>query len=794
MRNAFFLLIGVLSAILLLAQEPERFHRGTPKRNEARTPDSVVVRLKAGELLHRVKRGMPPDKTTALLYDVVRHYFNRLKVDSAFFYAEQIKQYCDSFSYEPGLGLYHLAKGRGYYLKSKNNESLLQFGEAIRLFRKTRQPVCLGWTYTSLARLYERMDNSQAARQHYHYALASFTVHHSEEDAVATLFAIGRNFEQHFQLDSATHYLTKALELAEKYSHSSGILNAAGALGSAYLAAGNWPLAKNYLKKALEAKPLFADKIQLRRIWSDYAQCLLLAGEDAAAEDAFQKVRQLNSELKDAFAPMAEAQLTGLRLLVKKDYAASISPLRKAYWLGYRRFGIYLKSIAYNLGIAELKTGALDSAVHHLHESIRLSRRFRFAGEEIKASLALSEAFERLGKADSAYHYFQRYANLKDSVFTAEKEKAILELNTRYETQKKEQQINSLEAERQLLSYQIQLKNQTIQQHALLDQRKKQQLALLAQQSQIDQLQSAQKTLALQNSRQEVAKKNEALLRVMKEAELQKAIMGQQKKQTFLALALVVVILCAAAGLYYRYQQNKKLGRQLAQSLVELKAAQQQLIKAETERETEDLRVRISRDIHDEVGATLSGVALFSEIAKQKMIDHQEQDAQRYLDQIASNSKEMVEKMSDIVWTINPKNDSFERIIFKLQAFALNLCAGKGIRLHFSVEEGVNRFNPSMQSRKNIYLLAKEAINNAVKYARAENLYLLVRQEEGHVIIEVNDDGVGFHPDAASGNGIGNMKARAQELDALFSVKTAPGAGTQVRLMLPIHPVGVVAS
>ena len=125
------------------------------------------------------------------------------------------------------------------------------------------------------------------------------------------------------------------------------------------------------------------------------------------------------------------------------------------------------------------------------------------------------------------------------------------------------------------------------------------------------------------------------------------------------------------------------------------------------EKAAENIRVRISQDIHDEVGATLSGVALFSEIAKEKMKEHREEDAQEWLEHISTNSKEMVDKISDIVWAINPENDSFERIIEKLRAYTINLCAGKNISLHAYIDDELRDFHPSMEIKRNLYLFIK---------------------------------------------------------------------------------------
>jgi signal transduction histidine kinase len=191
------------------------------------------------------------------------------------------------------------------------------------------------------------------------------------------------------------------------------------------------------------------------------------------------------------------------------------------------------------------------------------------------------------------------------------------------------------------------------------------------------------------------------------------------------------------------------------------------------------------------VGATLSGVALFSEIARKKIQQHQESDAEVYLDHITANSKEMIEKMSDIVWTINPRNDSFERIISKLESYAFNLCAGKGIRLHLDIEESIRLFSPSMQVRKNIYMLMKEAINNAVKYSGGNNIFLALHSEGEQIRMVIRDDGKGFDINKEyGGNGLNNMRTRAADLGAKFTIDSKEDEGTHINLQFNFHPAG----
>ncbi len=448
-------------------------------------------------------------------------------------------------------------------------------------------------------------------------------------------------------------------------------------------------------------------------------------------------------------------------------------------------------SIAINLGKTELKMNQVDSAIVHFRLVKNLAAQANYIAYTLDANMLLAEAFQQSKQMDSAYHYFKYYSHLRDSILTFKKERTVMELSAKYDAEKREQQIKNLQTEQQVYDYQLMLKNKTIEQQELIGLKNSQKLTLLTQQSEISRLQASEKSFELQNREKEFIKKQNELELVQKEKQLQSALAAKQAQQNNLLLIITAATLLFVLYGAYRYRQNKKLSRQLSQSLTNLKLAQEQIIKTEKEKESENIRVSISRDIHDEVGATLSGVALFSEIAKEKVLQHRQKDAMEYLEHISTNSKEMVEKISDIVWAINPDNDSFERITEKLRAYTLNLCAGKGIRLNFQVDEEINKLIPGMQVRRNIYLFSKEAINNAVKYSGCKELLFSLQQLNEYSLLKINDNGKGFDPGTVvKGNGLKNLQTRANDLQADFELNSHPGQGTSIKLHFNFHPNG----
>ena len=204
-------------------------------------------------------------------------------------------------------------------------------------------------------------------------------------------------------------------------------------------------------------------------------------------------------------------------------------------------------------------------------------------------------------------------------------------------------------------------------------------------------------------------------------------------------------------------------------------------------RKTLTMRTKISRDLHDEVGSTLSGIGLMSELAKHQLKSDNIPEAQNAIDKIIVNADEVLTKMSDIVWAINPKNDTFEKMITRLKSYAQNTTASHGILLHFDAEANVQQYNLTMQQRKNIYLICKESINNAVRYSECRNLYFILRRDRSLFHICVRDDGKGFDVEQASeGNGLQNMKARAEEVRAVLKIDSQKEMGTVITVLLRI--------
>lgn len=194
------------------------------------------------------------------------------------------------------------------------------------------------------------------------------------------------------------------------------------------------------------------------------------------------------------------------------------------------------------------------------------------------------------------------------------------------------------------------------------------------------------------------------------------------------------------------------------------------------------IRNKIASDLHDDLGATLSSISIMSELVNQQ-IKNQSPQASSLLEKIGSSSRNMIESVNDMVWAINPKNDSFENIIKRMRTFASEILSAKDIAFHFDFDKNLLQSKLKMDMRRDFYLIFKEAVNNVAKYSGATNAFVMIWNRNDNLKMTIRDDGNGFELNTVkAGNGLLNMQQRADGMKARFNLESIPGRGTTVEL------------
>jgi signal transduction histidine kinase len=177
---------------------------------------------------------------------------------------------------------------------------------------------------------------------------------------------------------------------------------------------------------------------------------------------------------------------------------------------------------------------------------------------------------------------------------------------------------------------------------------------------------------------------------------------------------------------------------------------------------------------------------MYSQAVKNQLKENNPQ-LENVLDKMGENSRDMVTSMSDIVWAINPDNDDGEKLIKRMENYATDICAVKNIALHFTTDEKLKTTVLPLEHRKNVYLIFKEAVNNAVKYSNAQNIWVQLGLQSKNLSLIIKDDGNGFdEATIKKGNGLKNLQTRAAEIKGTIAVDSGEGKGTTVSLVCTV--------
>lgn len=200
----------------------------------------------------------------------------------------------------------------------------------------------------------------------------------------------------------------------------------------------------------------------------------------------------------------------------------------------------------------------------------------------------------------------------------------------------------------------------------------------------------------------------------------------------------------------------------------------------------QEVRNKIARDLHDDIGSTIGSINLYSQVAGLKVKRDKPEELLNILEKIESSSREIIDKTGDAVWAVNPENDLLKNLVLRMEGYAASLLGEAGIQFQIDYDEKLSGMVLSMNRRKNIFLIYKEAIHNILKYATATEVNISIRKNGGRLQIIIADNGKGFSTNgkAYNGNGIKNMKARAMEMNGTLQVVSEENKGTAIDISI----------
>lgn len=349
-------------------------------------------------------------------------------------------------------------------------------------------------------------------------------------------------------------------------------------------------------------------------------------------------------------------------------------------------------SISYNeLGNCKKSLSVLDSAlalVPLIEDHYLLMEVYR------KYSFTLFEC----DKFKEAYVARKKYELFKDSLFNLEKQQTILELNEKYQTKQKEEEIKTL----------------TVQQ------------------------------------------KNDQL------------VIQRQRLLIISIFSISLFVLTISFFLFVQYKKRQKSKKE-----------------KELQNQKEAERTRIARDMHDEIGAGLTRIVMLSEQVKMHLQSGKElkNGITDTFNKIGTESRELSYNLGEIIWALNPKNDSFDTLCAYIRSYAYDYLDDSNISCNISFPENIPTIPISPEQRRNVFLVIKEVLNNIVKHSGTEETEITLSIHEKSFSITIKDKGKGMKEDNSnSGNGLVNMAKRTKELGGTFKIESKTGEGTSITL------------
>jgi ligand-binding sensor domain-containing protein/signal transduction histidine kinase len=234
---------------------------------------------------------------------------------------------------------------------------------------------------------------------------------------------------------------------------------------------------------------------------------------------------------------------------------------------------------------------------------------------------------------------------------------------------------------------------------------------------------------------------------------------------------MIAVLVCGASGVVL-YGTRRRMQRKLA--LLE----QQQAVERE--------RVRIARDMHDQLGAGLTQIGLLGEFARRDA--RKSNGVGGHAEKICDAARELAQTLDEIVWMVNPRNDTLQKLGVYLAAYAEEFFQAAAIRCRLDIPPVLPEFPLSAELRHNLFLVVKEALNNVVKHSRATEVWVKLSLHHGELDIIIEDNGTGFSAEATDDSrcGLSNMETRMREIGGAFKIASRPETGTRIRLRVPI--------
>ena len=566
------------------------------------------------------------------------------------------------------------------------------------------------------------------------------------------------------ELEKQVEWYLKAIRIYEETGDLSGLATTKSNLAVTYNKLGNSAKAFEYIKSAIAIREEIKDIQGLATAYESLSRMYMPVSMDSASK--YQK------------EAMKYAEKSGVKSLMMRSYD-NLSVLmdrqrNKPEALAYIQKSIAISremndkpGLAGKCRWAALLCGDMKDTVAmeaYYKESYELS-------VELNNKTLLRDYYgtraayyNRTNDHKNAYENLKKYYSYRDSIISKETTTNIAELQTKYETEKKDNEISRLSLDQKIKQLEIDKQKVIIQGNWLEAKQKENEIKILSQERELRDARIKQQEEELEKQIL-VANNNKQALQLSETAkELKDRQLKNQKQLRNLMFLGMLLLIILGIVLFSRYKLSKKLQQQ---------------------REMLTVRNNIAKNLHDEIGSALTSIKILSQVS-QNNINKDQQKASSMLGMITDQSSQMQQGMSDIVWAISPENDKLENMVIRIREFIARTLEPKNIHTVLTVDEPLLSKSLGMEQRRDFFLIIKEAINNAAKYSEASQVDIHLSGDKTSILLLIKDNGIGFDTNRInSSNGLRNMRARTEALNGVFTILSSPGKGVKLEVSIP---------
>lgn len=505
---------------------------------------------------------------------------------------------------------------------------------------------------------------------------------------------IGQEYYHQGNFKLALQHFFKSADAAQKVNARHNIASAYQNIGSTYRETEQYKESEKYLKKAQKIFKSLNENEGLGHTYSSMGNLYYMQYLDSMSEVCYLKALVHFKNAKDTVNLMNTYKNLGALYFEMGDSINGTGIMEKSVLFLSSKDTLYSFDVYVSLAELYVFSGNLIKAKYYLDKCTELLPHIKAIHIIDDYYYALHIYHKKRGKFEDALTNYEKYKVYQDSVFDTENKNHLSELNIKYESKQKEEQIKLLHAQKE---------NDKLTIH-------KQQLSIVS------------------------------------------ILLG------------LIVLLTLVYFLFMRYRKKQDIKRQF---------------EIQNQKETE--RMRIARDMHDEIGAGLTRIVMNSQQAKTliNLSGDSTNGMTNTLQRIESESRQLSHNIGEIIWALNPKNDRLDSMLAYLRNYAYDFLEDAGIECNIHFPDQVPDKIISTEFRRNVFLILKEALNNMVKHANATKAEIIIKISANFFSLRIEDNGRGMHDMTKSsfGNGLSNMKKRAEESGGTFEFKNNPSDG-----------------